>query len=127
MESSRKCLILSAFIISMLCSSRIVGAWTTSKPTPRVFKSHSKLSMQLSPDNLIHSINEFTNNAFMQSQLLLADEVVSVYSKVDKTGFIGFFATYIEMAIDLGNSLFETLGVNNGYGFSIILFTIFGK
>lgn len=54
-------------------------------------------------------------------------ENASPYSKVDKTGFIGFFATGIEIAIDFGHDMINKLGVKNSYGFSIILFTILGK
>ena len=52
---------------------------------------------------------------------------VSIYSKVDKTGFIGFFADYIEQAIDAGHRLIQALGVKSTYGYSIVLFTVFSK
>lgn len=55
-----------------------------------------------------------------------AQGAVSVYSKVDKTGFIGFIADYIERTIDFGHSVFQGFGLNNAYGYSIILFTVFG-
>jgi hypothetical protein len=51
----------------------------------------------------------------------------SPYSKVDKTGPIGFFADTIEQAIDLTSQTFKNLGLANGYGFAIILFTILSK
>ena len=51
----------------------------------------------------------------------------SIYSKIDKTGFIGTCADYIEQAIDLSHSLFLNLGIKNSYGFSIILFTFLSK
>jgi hypothetical protein len=66
----------------------------------------------------------------MQSFMVAAEatqEAVSPYSKVDKTGFIGFIATYVEEAIDLGHSLFTSLGIKNSYGYAIIVFTCFGK
>lgn len=73
---------------------------------------------------------------FMQSSLNLADAnvvadipsaAVSAYSKVDKTGFIGFCADILERAIDLSHDLMQKLGVKDTYGFSIILLTIFSK
>jgi len=51
----------------------------------------------------------------------------NLYSKVDKTGFIGFFATYIEMAIDFGHRTLQSAGLQYTYGASIILFTLLGK
>ena len=73
---------------------------------------------------------------FIQSSLNLADAnvvadvpsaAVSAYSKVDKTGFIGFCADILERAIDLSHDLMQKLGVKDTYGFSIILLTIFSK
>lgn len=52
---------------------------------------------------------------------------VSPYSKVDKTGFIGGIATYVEYAIDGGHNLLKGLGLKYTYGYAIILFTVFGK
>jgi len=57
---------------------------------------------------------------------VVPDSNTSPYSKVDKTGFIGFFATGIEIAIDFGHDIINKIGVQNSYGFSIILFTILG-
>ena len=54
-------------------------------------------------------------------------ENVSPYSKVDKTGFIGFFANFIEIAIDFGHNALNSVGVVNSYGYSIIMFTILGN
>ena len=51
---------------------------------------------------------------------------VSRYSTVDKTGFIGNIANYIEQAIDLGHTTLQGTGLKNTYGFSIILFTLLG-
>jgi hypothetical protein len=55
------------------------------------------------------------------------DAAVSIYSKVDKTGFIGACADILERAIDLSHDLMQKLGVKDTYGFSIILLTIFSK
>jgi hypothetical protein len=52
---------------------------------------------------------------------------VSIYSKVDKTGFIGGCANYVEQAIDLVHNLLMKAGLQNTYGFSIILFTVLSK
>lgn len=57
----------------------------------------------------------------------LAEEVVPAYAKVDKTGIIGGIASYIEVVIDAGKGLFTSVGVEQGYGISIILFTMLGK
>ena len=51
---------------------------------------------------------------------------VSRYSTVDKTGFIGFFADYIEQAIDLIHKGLQGAGLHNTYGISIIIFTLLG-
>ena len=61
-----------------------------------------------------------------QNAAVAAGEV-SRYSVVDKTGFIGFIADNVENAIDFGHDLIKNIGVKNSYGFSIILFTFFGK
>lgn len=66
-------------------------------------------------------------NDIHQHSFMVADEAVSVYSKVDKTGFIGVIADYIERAIDFSHSLLEQGGLKNTYGYSIILFTILVK
>ena len=71
--------------------------------------------------NLFHSILDI-----QQQSLLVAEEAVSAYSKVDKTGFIGFIAEYIEIAIDFAHNLLKQAGLEFTYGYSIILFTIFG-
>lgn len=63
--------------------------------------------------------NVITNQ--VQQSLPLVDYAVAMYSKVDKTGFIGFIATYMEEAIDLGRS------VLGSYGVPIILFTLIGE
>ena len=66
------------------------------------------------------------------ASLLLADgsgaqAAVNLYSKVDKTGFIGFFANYIEIAIDSGHSALQSVGLKNSYGAAIILFTLLSE
>lgn len=85
---------------------------------------------------LHHAVDRIANTDFhaLHSTLNIADaEVVpaapaaSIYSKVDKTGFIGTCANYIEQAIDLSHTLFLNLGIKNSYGFSIILFTFLSK
>ena len=80
-----------------------------------------QLQAVIDPDHANH-LASFLSNSFQ-----LADAAVSAYSKVDKTGIIGFLATYIEIGIDLGKNLFQSLGVQNAYGPSILLFTMFGK
>jgi len=73
-----------------------------------------------------HSLQSTFNLADADVAAAPAGEV-SLYSKVDKTGFIGGCASYIEQAIDLSHSLLQKLGIQNTYGFSIILFTILIK
>lgn len=98
----------------------------------------SRIQYKTSKLNLVPEIHEtithtttyldsLSTSGILNNHLLLAEEAVSAYSKVDKTGFIGFFATYIEVAIDFGRTLFQKLGVDNAYGYSIILFTVFIK
>jgi len=104
--------------------------------------------MLLSPHDIIDS---FTSLSHLHPQLLINDhipsfllslddvteattksasavvEAASPYSKIDKTGVIGFIASYVELAIDGGHSLLQSAGVKYSYGFSIIIFTLFGK
>lgn len=112
-----------AFILGLLAllpSSTFVSAFRRS---PLRVYNHQQL--KLIPE--LHQVFSQTGinvnglASQVQQSLLLAEEAVSMYSKVDKTGFIGFFATYIEEAIDLGRS------VVGSYGVSIILFTVLGK
>jgi hypothetical protein len=51
---------------------------------------------------------------------------VSIYSKVDKTGFIGGIAAVIETVITFFHETLQKAGLENSYGVSIILFTILG-
>jgi len=51
----------------------------------------------------------------------------SPYSKVDRTGFIGGIADVIEQAIDVGHKALLGLGMENTYGFSILIFTVLIK
>lgn len=98
-------------------------------------------------DTLFHSAHAPTehlawhSDAIHSNGLFLSDETsaaaspalnpspsdVSVYSKVDKTGFIGFFANGIEICIDFVHTLLNGIGVQYSYGISIIMFTIFGN
>lgn len=55
----------------------------------------------------------------------LADAAVSPYSKLDKSGPIGFLATFVEAGIDLAHNGLSGMGMtSNTYGISIILFTL---
>lgn len=109
-----------------------------------------KLSMVLPVDDIVthsHIISESINHAISSSShlfdlhqqshsMMLSDEGVaqgmaasdvSAYSKVDKTGFIGFLADNVEKVIDFSRGIFKSMGVENSYGYAIILFTLFGK
>jgi hypothetical protein len=81
--------------------------------------------MLINPFDLMDPSSHHLND--MNLLLISAEEAVSVYSKVDKTGFIGFLATYVELAIDLGHNIFGSLGLKNNYGYSIIVFTFLSK
>ena len=65
--------------------------------------------------------------AITPSAPVAAAAEVSLYSKVDKTGFIGTCADILERAIDLSHDLLQKLGIKDTYGYSIILLTIFSK
>lgn len=86
-----------------------------------VSKWHNSLSTSLVTSDAVLSETETTTAAAVESVN------TSPYSKVDKTGFIGFFANIIEIAIDFGHDIINKLGVQNSYGFSIILFTVLRK
>ena len=86
---------------------------------------------------LVSSMDALLGHAQSQAAshtLLLADAdvgaassaAVGLYTKVDKTGVIGFLATYIELAIDFGHTTLQKVGLKNTYGVSIILFTLLG-
>lgn len=104
------------------------------------------LSMAIDPDSLSHMIQGVSQyhdmnihqhiptldhlSTFQHSLYTAADEVVanvSPYSKVDKTGPIGFAAGYIEQVIDFFRDVLGKAGIANGYGFSIIAFTLIIK
>ena len=104
------------------------------------------LSMAIDPDSLSHMIQGVSQyhdmnihqhiptldhlSTFQHSLYTAADEVVanvSPYSKVDKTGPIGFAAGYIEQVIDFFRDVLGKAGIANGYGFSIIAFTLISK
>lgn len=74
-----------------------------------------------------HAISHMPSWLLADDSPAAAAAAVSPYSKIDKTGFIGFIATYIEIAIDFNRGLFTSLGVEHGYGLSIVLFTVFSK
>ena len=73
------------------------------------------------------STEQLQMDAVQAQNAAVAAGEVSRYSVVDKTGFIGFIAENVENAIDFGHDMIKNIGVKNSYGFSIILFTFFGK
>ena len=92
------------------------------------FTSLSHLHPQLINDHIpsfLLSLDDTTEA--VANSASAAAEAVSPYSKVDKTGVIGFIASYVEGAIDGGHSLLQSVGLKYSYGFSIIIFTLFGK
>jgi hypothetical protein len=84
------------------------------------------MKVNLLPDasSIHHGLDFVTNLEHFQNSLMIAEEQVSRYSQVDKTGFIGFVATYVEMAIDFSRNLLQQAGIKDAYGYSIILFTV---
>lgn len=75
----------------------------------------------------IHVLSNSFNIADSDVVAAVPESPVSIYSKVDKTGFIGGCADVLEKAIDLSHDLMQKLGVKDTYGYSIILLTIFSK
>jgi hypothetical protein len=86
------------------------------------------MHMQSTVDSMLqHSSMFLSDDAVASNVAEKASTDVSVYSKVDKTGFIGFLADYVERIIDFSHGLIKGLGVENSYGYAIILFTLLGK
>ena len=102
-------------------SSQLVHSNSAKYSSNLVSKWHNSLSTSLVTSDAVLSETETTTAAAVESVN------TSPYSKVDKTGFIGFFANIIEIAIDFGHDIINKLGVQNSYGFSIILFTVLRK
>jgi hypothetical protein len=75
----------------------------------------------------LHVLSNSFNIADSDFVAAVPESPVSIYSKVDKTGFIGGCADVLEKAIDLSHDLMQKLGVKDTYGYSIILLTIFSK
>lgn len=69
----------------------------------------------------------FTADETVTAVADISDATASAYTKVDKTGFIGFFADGIEKGIDFGHSTLQFVGLQNTYGFSIVIFTFLIK
>lgn len=59
-----------------------------------------------------------------EEQVAAVTEAVSPYSKIDKTGPIGFLGGVIEQAIDGIHNLLHSAGIEYTYGFAIIFFTL---
>lgn len=95
----------------------------TRSSSPHHFRN--KALQATSPEDVLPAVQRLMQEVSFQSWYL-AEEVVPAYAKIDKTGVIGFIATYIEVAIDAGKSVFTSMGVEQGYGISIILFTMLG-
>eukprot|EP01041_Mallomonas_annulata_P011526 gene11526-24114_t len=122
-------LLVTQFIFS---SSMVTGFRTFNR-----FTSHKAGYRSLNMIGDIHhhivdianNIEPIINSNFLSTQSFLtaADEAVSIYSKVDKTGFIGFIADAIEQGIDFGHATLQKAGIQNTYGFSIVIFTVLIK
>lgn len=94
------------------------------KARPSSFQLHASSPLQ----NDIFSFQPFSTFLLSDEAIqAVSNEAVSTYSKIDKTGPIGFLANLIEQAIDLSHSALQGAGVQYSYGFSIIIFTLFIK
>lgn len=121
---------LLTLTIVLLLSSRTESFRGVMSDTMVKSARRCKLQMML-PAHHVGDLQSLLTGGLQQfrdsSSWLLSEEAVSVYSKIDKTGFIGFIATYIEVSIDFFRQTFNNVGIENAYGPAIILFTIFGK
>lgn len=90
-----------------------------------VYTMGSMDTLVSSTQSMLHSLQHGVSNSLLLSdENINAASAASLYSKVDKTGFIGFFANYIEIAIDFGHRSLQATGLKDTYGASIILFTL---
>jgi YidC/Oxa1 family membrane protein insertase len=87
-----------------------------------IHEMHEPIMHTINVIDSIHAL-DVTHN-LVQNSLVVAEEAVSQYQKVDKTGVIGFFADIIEKAIDFGHVSLQSAGVKYTYGFSICIFTL---
>ncbi len=126
LDTSKLAMKIASCIVVLCASYTNVFAFT---PSVRKAVLRTRLNF-VDPHSVVESsqslLNELKPLENLQS-FLTADEAVSIYSKIDKTGFIGFIATYIEVAIDFFRSVFAAAGIKNAYGPAIILFTLIGK
>jgi hypothetical protein len=90
--------------------------------------------------NLFNQFQHVDVVGSLRTSILMADEdsaaavekvadaagQVSLYSKVDKTGFIGGIASVIETVITFFHETLQKVGLKNSYGVSIIFFTMLG-
>jgi YidC/Oxa1 family membrane protein insertase len=95
-------------------------------------KARSLTPLNFSPNELIDPVQHAAQHMDMHgndmsSMLISAEAAVSAYSKVDKTGFIGFIATYVEVAIDAFHGGLTGVGIQNSYGYAIMAFTLLVK
>ena len=122
---SRTAMLVPTLSLLLLAQS---GLSLLPSPALRAFSSRAAgTALRASPLDLLQSVEEAVQGHLSTQSLLLAEEAVkevSTYSKVDKTGIIGFVASGIENVIDLFHNLLNGFGIEYTYGFSIILFTI---
>lgn len=111
----------------LLCLPYLCNSFQTSARLSVRSRGSTKMMFEGLDTSAFHDLMIVHKDSFSGvSSWLLSDEAVSVYTKIDKTGFIGSIATYIEIAIDLFQRFFNAAGIKNGYGPAIILFTIIG-
>lgn len=120
------------FVVAFCCLATVssFNVRRVQSPSRAVrFRDIKKLSMMTV--EYIDPLVQVAQHAHHQLDLLhhsisLADDpaaAVSIYSKVDKSGPIGGFASIIETIIDFFHTTLNKAGIKNSYGFSIIGFT----
>lgn len=123
----------SLVFIVVFCSLAAVNSFNirrVNSPSRVIeFRGTNKLSMVTEHiDPLVQVVQHAHHQIDLlhHSISLAADDpaaAVSIYSKVDKSGPIGGFASIIETIIDFFHTTLNNAGVKNSYGFSIIGFT----
>jgi YidC/Oxa1 family membrane protein insertase len=112
------CLLLS---VQVLLSVTLVQAFIAKAPLRALSKPQSS-SLRASPTDLLNDALQSHIQTFLLAEEAVAE--VSTYSKIDKTGAIGFLASGVETVIDVFHSLLNNIGLQNSYGVSIVFFTI---
>jgi len=128
-----------ALVVTLCCFGAVIGfnGGVNINPQARIrgFQGVNKLSMVAEHIDPLVQVAQYAHHHLdlLHHSISLADGAdpaagaVSIYSKVDKTGPIGGFASVIETIIDTFHTTLNNAGIKNSYGFSIIGFTIIIK